>query len=200
MKTITYDETKFQLLPVSLDGNMITAAANTELLANRNHGEPASIADLWNALRAAAPQPECVERENGLRSHLESLLELIDVPEANCSCHVAPPCGDCVEHGAMREAVVAARIALEELDAPGVPDDDELPGMWSHSDLMGGAADTQNDCAEKSPEALRTAALELADAMENKADMPLHKWAVKCLFLVNRVRRAAGVAPAQEAP
>lgn len=43
---------------------------------------------------------------------LERLLEVIDVPDANCSCHLAAPCGDCVEFGGLREAVSEARAVV----------------------------------------------------------------------------------------
>lgn len=45
---------------------------------------------------------------------LERLLEETDVPPApNCSCHLAPPCGDCVEWGGLREARAEAEQALQ---------------------------------------------------------------------------------------
>lgn len=53
-----------------------------------------------------------------------SLLELIEeltdyacgeVPEKNCSCHIAPPCNDCVTYAHQRELAVRSKIAQREL-------------------------------------------------------------------------------------
>jgi hypothetical protein len=50
-----------------------------------------------------------------IRDALEQLVEAIDAPPAaNCSCHIAPPCGDCVEWSALREALADAKTALQE--------------------------------------------------------------------------------------
>lgn len=44
---------------------------------------------------------------------LEQLLDVIEYPpERNCSCHVSPPCGDCVNHGALRNAIAEAEAVL----------------------------------------------------------------------------------------
>ena len=40
-------------------------------------------------------------------------------PEKNCTCHLAPPCNDCVEHSAVREFFIDARKALAAIDALG---------------------------------------------------------------------------------
>ena len=40
-------------------------------------------------------------------------------PERNCTCHLAPPCNDCVEHSAVREFFIEARKALAAIDALG---------------------------------------------------------------------------------
>ena len=48
---------------------------------------------------------------------------------------------------------------------------------------------------EEVAEGLAAVAIELCDAVENKADMPINKWALKCGYLVNKVRGLAG-APA----
>jgi hypothetical protein len=52
-----------------------------------------------------------------LRSVLEGLVEVVpEPPERNCSCHVAPPCGDCVMWGGLREALENARTILKETE------------------------------------------------------------------------------------
>ena len=56
---------------------------------------------------------ECMEKEIGLLKERVERLEawgdrleelLGDPPDANCSCHISPPCNDCVEWAAIREA------------------------------------------------------------------------------------------------
>lgn len=46
-------------------------------------------------LMAAAP--------NVLTALQDFLEHMEQPPEANCRCHLSPPCNDCVEHGHMRE-------------------------------------------------------------------------------------------------
>ena len=40
-------------------------------------------------------------------------------PEKNCTCHLSPPCNDCVDHSAVREFFIDARKALAAIDALG---------------------------------------------------------------------------------
>jgi len=50
---------------------------------------------------------------NQLAAALQLLLERNDhPPKRNCSCHITPPCGDCVEWGGLREAIEEAEAAL----------------------------------------------------------------------------------------
>jgi hypothetical protein len=50
-----------------------------------------------------------------LLSALEFLCEITEPPpESNCSCHLAPPCGDCVEYGALREALAMAEASIKK--------------------------------------------------------------------------------------
>lgn len=49
-----------------------------------------------------------------LETCVEDFLELTEVPDANCSCHLAPPCGDCVEYGSIREVRALANALLKE--------------------------------------------------------------------------------------
>jgi len=51
-----------------------------------------------------------------VESALRCMLEVVEEPPApNCSCHVSPPCNDCVEYGALREAIAEAKKALKGL-------------------------------------------------------------------------------------
>ena len=48
-----------------------------------------------------------------LLAALDGLAEVADLaPEPHCSCHNAPPCGDCVEWGGLREALKDSRALL----------------------------------------------------------------------------------------
>jgi len=60
--------------------------------------------------------PETLRRVLGpdpVREALEYLLNSIDdPPEANCYCHLSPPCHDCVDYGQLRDAIAGAKAAL----------------------------------------------------------------------------------------
>lgn len=44
---------------------------------------------------------------------LESLYSITEpAPEKNCSCHFFPPCGDCVDYSALRDAMESAEEAI----------------------------------------------------------------------------------------
>jgi predicted ABC-class ATPase len=43
---------------------------------------------------------------------MQELIDRIEVPEPNCSCHLSPPCGDCVDYGGIRETVDAAETLI----------------------------------------------------------------------------------------
>lgn len=47
-----------------------------------------------------------------LRETLRYLVEMSEPPEPNCSCHICPPCADCVENSGVRDAIKSARSAL----------------------------------------------------------------------------------------
>lgn len=49
-----------------------------------------------------------------LESCIEDFLALTEPPDANCSCHINPPCGDCVEYGGIRDVRKAANKLLKE--------------------------------------------------------------------------------------
>jgi len=49
-------------------------------------------------------------------SMLKWLEEITDVPERNCSCHISPPCSDCVEYGAIREAMENTRTLIAKAE------------------------------------------------------------------------------------
>lgn len=71
-------------------------------------------ADTELALFAENQKRADVERERDqLRGALELMLERVqEPPEANCSCHLSPPCNDCIEYGGEREAFESAKDAI----------------------------------------------------------------------------------------
>lgn len=78
-----------------------------------------------------AAMPLAVDRVAALRAHvarssgalsraLSDFIENTDVPERNCSCHISPPCNDCVEYAGIRELIAGAKAALH---SPGLAAD-----------------------------------------------------------------------------
>lgn len=54
------------------------------------------------------------KRINQLRNSVELFLERADEPpEPNCSCHLSPPCNDCVDYGGLREAFSVGRELVD---------------------------------------------------------------------------------------
>lgn len=51
-----------------------------------------------------------------VRETIEDLLSLLgEAPERNCSCHISPPCNDCVDWSQHREVVKNAKSLAAEL-------------------------------------------------------------------------------------
>lgn len=48
---------------------------------------------------------------------LQDFIDNTSVPEANCSCHISPPCNDCVDNGGMRELIDNAQSAVDKAEA-----------------------------------------------------------------------------------
>lgn len=90
-------------LPAS--GREDAVAANARLIVTLRNAVPESLAALAerDTLRAE------VER---LRGAIQRCLEELYAPPADCSCHLSPPCSDCVEYAGIREAEEVARAAL----------------------------------------------------------------------------------------
>lgn len=61
------------------------------------------------------------EQNATLVAALELMLERIaEPPEANCSCHISPPCNDCVDYYGEREAFEFAKSALASAEGGAV--------------------------------------------------------------------------------
>ena len=60
-----------------------------------------------DALRA-----ELAEAGSQLEAMIDAFEEYVALPDKNCSCHIAPPCGDCETYSFARETVSEARAFL----------------------------------------------------------------------------------------
>jgi hypothetical protein len=84
---------------------------------------PTSDEDACVALYAAPPANnqseqhlEMVIERDKLLAALELILEMMDLPpDRNCSCHISPPCNDCVDYSGIREAIKRAEKVLAEV-------------------------------------------------------------------------------------
>lgn len=54
-----------------------------------------------------------LEQNKELSNALADLLSAQDVPEPNCSCHISPPCNDCVNYSGIREYIDYAEKVLK---------------------------------------------------------------------------------------
>jgi hypothetical protein len=74
------------------------------LISRSYYGAPDGEGAANLRLIAAAPD---------LLGAVEFFMDMVgEPPEPNCSCHVAPPCNDCVDHAGLREAFDVARAAI----------------------------------------------------------------------------------------
>lgn len=82
-------------------------AAMLERFTETYHACASNEADRWEAgrLLEAAKQLRALEIETQeLAGLLEDVLDFIgEPPLPNCSCHISPPCNDCVDHAEARE-------------------------------------------------------------------------------------------------
>jgi len=52
------------------------------------------------------------QQRDELLAALKDLVSMQDVPDGNCSCHINPPCNDCVNYGGIRESIEYAEKAI----------------------------------------------------------------------------------------
>ena len=78
-----------------------------------------SVAHTEHAVLEALQSVQRAEREKaeGLRAALEAFVDNSYAPESNCSCHLSPPCRDCVEFGGIRELIAEGQKALAAYEA-----------------------------------------------------------------------------------
>lgn len=83
------------------------------------------INDLQNLVVAENQRKQQLEEQVAKQSAALKLASLAlsegveyveEPPEKNCSCHLSPPCNDCVDHSAVREFCIDARKALAAID------------------------------------------------------------------------------------
>lgn len=55
--------------------------------------------------------------DDELAEALEACLGELYAPEAGCSCHISPPCNDCVDYASIRDAIDLALAALAKAKA-----------------------------------------------------------------------------------
>lgn len=90
-------------LPVSIENGVLLWEGGFD-------GE--DVAEFASDERAAAAA-HAINCHDDLVEALTTLHENVEPPpEKNCSCHIAPPCGDCVEYDALRDALDRARAIL----------------------------------------------------------------------------------------
>lgn len=49
-----------------------------------------------------------------VKMHLLKVGDTVEPPPKNCSCHISPPCSDCVDYGSLREAIELSKTSLKE--------------------------------------------------------------------------------------
>lgn len=74
-----------------------------EFHQNRRHGLSPEERRANANFYVAAPE---------LLAALTFLMEVTEPPERNCSCHISPPCGWCVEYSQVAEAHEQAKAAI----------------------------------------------------------------------------------------
>lgn len=45
----------------------------------------------------------------------QDIINNVHIPDRQCSCHICPPCSDCIEYGALRQAVDDAKQAMKSI-------------------------------------------------------------------------------------
>lgn len=77
-----------------------------------------SVVDMRDAKsiidRLAARVEELQEERADMAQLLEEFIDYTVVPDANCSCHLSPPCSDCVEYSQIRDFIEQANTAVQK--------------------------------------------------------------------------------------
>ena len=89
----------------------------------KRHAEVCNVneQDLWNihseefidSVKAAL---DAVGASGLLSALKDFVLNTEEPPERNCSCHISPPCNDCVDNSCLRETFENARAAIAKAE------------------------------------------------------------------------------------
>ena len=110
---------------IDTDGYPLVRLSDAEAIIAQKDAEILDQCRLngMGAEREAALLGKVAQQSAALKLAREALSEgmeyVEDPPEKNCSCHLSPPCNDCVDHSAVREFFIDARKALDAIDALG---------------------------------------------------------------------------------
>ena len=78
------------------------------LLLREVHNEPVCLP----GVRPGQALLDELEKAEGFKELLKEVVENDSTPESNCSCHISPPCNDCVEHAEQRDLIARIKAAL----------------------------------------------------------------------------------------
>ena len=109
--TIAYMDARIGAVTRLLDAEREEVASRNNDVAEREV-KLARVEKERDALKAKLEHADT--RIRRLETCVEDFLELTEVPDANCSCHLGPPCGDCVEYGGIRDVRKTANELLKE--------------------------------------------------------------------------------------
>ena len=63
-----------------------------------------------------AEREALIAQRDALLGALQDFVDNDDTPERNCSCHLSPPCQDCVDFGGRREMLSNARNVIAKAE------------------------------------------------------------------------------------
>jgi hypothetical protein len=112
---------RMRLAGCGVAANMNTADSIKDRITRDNPYWSASYGDVCSLVdREIALRDENEQLKKGIasaQSAIEVLMEYVHTPEANCRCHISPPCNDCVDYGKQREDIDYAKTIDAELCA-----------------------------------------------------------------------------------
>lgn len=80
--------------------------------------EPPGISahEQWRRMRETPARVKSERQHALLKSLLQDFIDQDSTPDANCSCHLSPPCNDCVNFAGQRMLVQDAKDALARMN------------------------------------------------------------------------------------
>lgn len=95
----------YNILPGNGESAAVAAVVSNLRPDDEVRANAAVVAASWQAIKALQLVCEMVERP----------------PSSNCSCHIAPPCGDCVDYSGLREMFAVVDTAISAATALPAP-------------------------------------------------------------------------------